>query len=131
MSSHDLTLYHYDLPEGLIAQEALHPHHDARLMIVDRASGTLEDESTFWNLDTYIPDDRVIFFNNSKVLPARIRLKDVRYEKADNSTGLIKDGEILFCQKQVDGSFEALVRPGSKCKLGTKIFVGNGYFEVV
>ena len=117
MSSHDLSLYSYDLPHDRIAQEAVHPHHDARIMIVDRASGALEHESTFWNLDEYIPDDRVIFFNNSKVLPARIRLKDARYEKSDGSIGLIKDGEILFCQKQVDGSFEALVRPGNKFKI--------------
>lgn len=31
--------YHYDLPPELIAQEAVHPHHDARLMIIDRNTG--------------------------------------------------------------------------------------------
>ena len=131
MSAYELSLYHYELPEGHIAQEAIHPHHDARLMVVDRASGTLEHESTFWHLDEHIPHDRVIFLNNSKVLPARIRLKNIQYEKTNGLTGLIQDGEILFCQKQVDGSFEALVRPGNKFKLGTKIWIGNGHLEVV
>lgn len=72
--------YEYTLPPELIAQEAIHPHHDARLMVIDRESGRISDESTFWNLDRYIPSDRVIFFNNSRVLRARIRLKDIRIE---------------------------------------------------
>lgn len=70
--------YTYILPPELIAQEAIHPHHDARLMVIERESGILRGESTFWNLDQYIPSDRVIFFNNSRVLRARIRLKDIR-----------------------------------------------------
>ncbi len=70
--------YHYTLPPELIAQEAIHPHHDARLMVIDRANGEIEEESTFWELDRYIPEDRVLFFNDSRVLPARIRLRDVK-----------------------------------------------------
>ena len=70
--------YHYILPPELIAQEAIRPHHDARLMVIDRASGQIEGESTFWHLDKYIPEDRVLFFNDSRVLPARIRLRDTK-----------------------------------------------------
>ncbi len=122
--------YEYTLPPELIAQEAIHPHHDARLMVIDRESGRISDESTFWNLDRYIPSDRVIFFNNSRVLRARIRLKDIRIEWPDGRGEYIKNGEILFCQKQVDGGFEALVRPGNRFKVGTKIFLGKGYLKV-
>lgn len=40
MSTHayDISLYRYTLPDELIAQEAIHPHHDARLMVIDRAT---------------------------------------------------------------------------------------------
>ena len=113
--------YHYTLPPELIAQEAIHPYHDARLMVIDRASGKIEGESIFWHLDEHIPDDRVLFFNDSRVLPARIRLRDVRTISPDNKEKVIQDGEILFCQKQVDGTFEALVRPGNRFEIGTKI----------
>ena len=123
--------YTYILPPELIAQEAIHPHHDARLMVIERESGILRGESTFWNLDQYIPSDRVIFFNNSRVLRARIRLKDIRIKWADGWEKYIQNGEILFCKKQVDGSFEALVRPGNKFKIGTKIFLGEWYLEVI
>lgn len=30
---------------------------------------------------------------------------------------MIQDGEILFCQKLPDGTFEALVRPGAKFRI--------------
>lgn len=123
--------YHYILPPELIAQEAIHPHHDARLLIIDRTNGKIIDESTFWELDRYIPDDRVIFFNNSRVLPARIRLHDIDIIDTDGNTSIIHDGEILFCQKQVDGTFEAMVRPGKKYKIGTKILLGESSLEVV
>ncbi len=123
--------YNYTLPPELIAQEAIHPHHDARLMIIERESGMLRDESIFWNLDQYIPNDRVIFFNNSRVLRARIRLKNIRTENPNGSEKYIQNGEILFCQKQFDGSFEALVRPGNRFKIGTKIFIGKWYLEVI
>jgi S-adenosylmethionine:tRNA-ribosyltransferase-isomerase (queuine synthetase) len=46
--------YIYELPEGLIAETAVHPHHDARLMVIDRKTGTLESESTFWHLDEFL-----------------------------------------------------------------------------
>lgn len=39
---HQLTSYDYLLPPDLIAEEAIHPAHDARLMIVDRATGKIE-----------------------------------------------------------------------------------------
>lgn len=122
--------YQYVLPPELIAQEAIHPHHDARLMVINRETGVLSVESTFWNLDTYIPKNRVIFFNNSRVLRARIRLKDIHTEWSDGWKKCIKNGEILFCQKRVDGTFEALVRPGNNFKVGTKIYLGTWYLEV-
>jgi S-adenosylmethionine:tRNA ribosyltransferase-isomerase len=106
-----LSDYRYILPESLIAQEAIYPHHDARLMVVERSSGDIEAESTFWNLCDHISSDRVIFFNNSRVLPARIRLKENAVELPSGEKKVIQNGEILFCQKQADGTFEALVRP--------------------
>lgn len=93
-----LTDYTYTLPEELIAQEAIHPHHDARVLICKRSDGDVIRETTFWDLDTYIPSDRVIFLNNSKVLRARIPLKNVDITREDGSSGKIADGEILFCK---------------------------------
>lgn len=65
------------------------------------------------------------------MLPARIPLKGVKIEKSDGTLGIIQDGEILFCQKLPDGRFEALVRPGAKFRIGTRILFDEGYIEVI
>ena len=76
-----LSDYNYTLPKDLIAQEAIHPHHDARMMVIDRNSGELQVETTFWNIDQHLGDDRVIFFNDSRVVRSRVVLSDIPYTK--------------------------------------------------
>ena len=120
---YSLSDYTYDLPSHLIAEEAVHPHHDARLIVIDKKSGTIEAETTFWHLDSYLPQDRVLFFNNSRVLPARIRLTEKISLSSLGEKNTIKDGEILFCQKIGENRFEALVRPGKRFDLGAKIIL--------
>ena len=39
--------YDYLLPDELIAQEAIHPHHDAKVIVVDKRTGDIEKETTF------------------------------------------------------------------------------------
>lgn len=123
--------YSYSLPNELIAQEAAHPHHTARLMIVDRESGELEAEDTFWNLDTYLGTDRVLCFNDSKVLRSRISLENVSYTKTNGTAGVLKNGEIFFLKDLGNGDFEALVRPGDKFRIGTVFSIGNAQVTVM
>ena len=78
---YSLSDYHYILPEDLIAQDAIHPHHDARMMVIDRNSGKLLSDDTFWNIDQHLGDDRVIFFNDSRVVRSRVVLTDIAYTK--------------------------------------------------
>jgi S-adenosylmethionine:tRNA ribosyltransferase-isomerase len=76
-----LSDYHYHLDEDLIAQEAIHPHHDARLMVVDKNTGGIEAETTFWHLDSYLEKNTVLFFNDSKVIRSRVALKNTPFLK--------------------------------------------------
>ena len=126
----DLSSYRYSLPPELIAQEAVHPHHNARLLVGNRWSGEIAFEWTFFDLSKIIEPDRVLFFNNSRVLPARIPLKNHKITKSDGTHGSISEGEILFCQKCPDGTFEALVRPGKKFQIGIKIHFDTWYLEI-
>lgn len=132
MSEYSLSGYTYTLPDELIAQEAIHPHHDARMMVISRESGKIESESSFFHLPDIVDEKHVMFFNNSKVLPARIHLDHHTFVRHDGTTWVIEKGEILFCQKLPDNTFEALVRPGSKFKIGNTIHFPNGaVLEVV
>jgi S-adenosylmethionine:tRNA ribosyltransferase-isomerase len=123
--------YHYTLPIDLIAQEAIRPHHDARLMIINREWGNIEAETTFWNIDRYIGEDRVIFFNNSRVVRSRVVLTNIAYIKSDWTKSILKDGEIFYLSTQSDDQFTALVRPGNKFKVGTFFIIDDYTIEVV
>ncbi len=119
-----LSDYHYTLPLELIAQEAAHPHHDARMMVIDQSTGQLAAESTFWNLDRYLGGDRVLFFNDSRVVRSRIILESVSYQKIDWNKWILGSGEIFYISSISDTTFEALVRPGNKFRVGTIFTVG-------
>lgn len=93
--------YHYDLPQELIAQKLIHPHHDARLLVVDKSNGEILSESTFYELDAYIPPNRVLFFNNSRVIPSRLRLKECSFIHIGGHEWVISDGEIFSYQREV------------------------------
>ena len=60
----------YDLPEGLIAQEALTPRDASRLLIVDRSHASLEDGSVRDIVDILKKGDLLVL-NDTKVVPAR------------------------------------------------------------
>lgn len=80
-----LSDYTYKIPPDLIAQESVHPPHDARMMVIDRNTGKIIDETTFWNLDTYLGKDRILFFNDSRVIRSRIILKNIPFKTSNNS----------------------------------------------
>lgn len=44
MNHYSLLDYTYSLPESLIAQEAVHPHHNAKMMVLERLSEDIQDE---------------------------------------------------------------------------------------
>lgn len=126
-----LSDYHYSLPPELIAQEAIHPHHDARVMVIDRETGKLQYENTFWNIDQYLGDDRVIFFNDSRVLRSRVILSGIAYTRSDATQSVLRDGEIFYLASNTDDTFDALVRPGNKFRVGTIFEIGEFTVEVI
>ena len=83
--------YSFVLPKELIAEIAENPQHNAKLIVLKRETGEILAESTFWNLDAYIPADRVLFFNNSRVLRSRITLKNTPYTGAEKSEKILKE----------------------------------------
>ena len=64
-----LKTYDYSLPPELIAQEPASPRDSARLLVYDRKTGaTIHD--TFLNLARYLPQNAVLVFNKTRVVPA-------------------------------------------------------------
>jgi S-adenosylmethionine:tRNA ribosyltransferase-isomerase len=63
--------YDYHLPQELIATYPVTPADSAKLLVYNRAKKTIT-HTTFKNLLKFIPDDTQIFFNDTKVIKARI-----------------------------------------------------------
>ena len=66
-----LTDFDYNLPVELIAQSANKPRDHARLLILDKKSGTIIHKK-FYELLDYLKAGDVLVLNNSKVIPARL-----------------------------------------------------------
>ncbi|RMF90847.1 MAG: tRNA preQ1(34) S-adenosylmethionine ribosyltransferase-isomerase QueA [Planctomycetota bacterium] len=67
----DLAAYDYELPKHLIAQKPVPNRADARLLVVDRASGELEHRHVRDLPEILQPGDALVL-NNTRVVPARL-----------------------------------------------------------
>ena len=66
-----LSDFDFKLPPRLIAQEPAHPRDQARLLVYDRAKGTIIDDY-FYNLPLHLPTQSTLVLNNSKVEKCRL-----------------------------------------------------------
>jgi len=116
-----LQSYFYQLPSNLVAQTPV-PHRDrARLLIIDRAQGTIRHD-TFNHLNNYLPINAHLVVNNSKVIPARLW--------GHRSTGGAV--EVFLLNPLRDGySFEVLLRPLKKIREGEAIDFGPGISAIL
>ncbi len=67
----NLAPFAYLLPSERIAQRPVYPYDHAKLLLVNRSSGSLSD-SSFSSLTDLLRNDDLLVFNNSKVVPARL-----------------------------------------------------------
>ncbi|MCB9771202.1 MAG: tRNA preQ1(34) S-adenosylmethionine ribosyltransferase-isomerase QueA [Candidatus Omnitrophica bacterium] len=108
----DLQDFVYDLPKSLIAQHPLPRRDHARLMVIDRAAGTIR-HSRFDELEAFLPQKSFFILNDSKVIPARL------FGRKERSDGMV---EIFLLKKLIDGyTYEALLRPAKKIRSGDRI----------
>ena len=68
----DISLFDYHLPKEFIAQEPIEPRDHSRLLILNRKTKKIEHKK-FLDLLNYLSDDDVLVFNDSKVVPARLK----------------------------------------------------------
>lgn len=77
-----LSSYDYPLPPELIAKEPVHPRDAARLLIYDRKTDSVHFD-VFTNIGKYLPQNSVLVFNRTKVIPAKFRLRKETGGKVD------------------------------------------------
>lgn len=64
--------FHFELPAELIAQRPVTPRSASRLLTLDGSSGAIEDR-TFRDLLLLLDAGDVLVFNDTRVVPARVR----------------------------------------------------------
>ncbi len=97
-----LSDYDYDLPQEMIAQEPLKERDQSKLMVLNRESQTIKHQQ-FFELPDLLDENSVLVFNESRVIPARLKFK-------------IGEGnaEILLIKPVAEDTWECIVRPGKK-----------------
>ena len=109
--------YDFHLPPGLIAQAPLARRDASRLMVVDRASGTIAHRS-FSDLPDLLSAGDVLVVNRSRVVKARL---------LGRRRGSGAPAEIFLLTALGDGRYEAMVAPGGKLKPGRFVDIAEGF----
>lgn len=122
MNQFDRKTYYYDLPEELIAQNPVLPRDEARLLVYNRNNKNIEHK-IFKDVLDYLNEGDVLVLNNTRVLPARL------FGVKQETNAKI---EVLLHKRHSLTEWEVLLRPGKRCKIGTKVTIGDDlYFEVI
>lgn len=106
--------FYYDLPEELIAQTPAEPRDSSRLLVYHRDTKEIEHR-IFHDITDYLKAGDVLVVNRTRVLPARLFA-------ATEHGGRV---EVLLLKRLSLTEWEVLVRPGKKCKIGTKLVVNE------
>jgi S-adenosylmethionine:tRNA ribosyltransferase-isomerase len=109
--------FDYELPSRLIAQHPARQRDESRLMVLDRASRTIEHRR-FGDIVNYIPARDVLVVNETRVFPARLLGKRAGGGEA----------EILLLRPLSNANeWEALVRPGARLRAGKQVAIAEDF----
>lgn len=106
--------FYYDLPESQIAQTPASPRDSSRLLVYDTKTKRIEDK-IFHDVIDYLRAGDLLVVNNTKVIPARM------YAKTEHGGAV----EVLLLKRQNLDTWEVLMRPGKKGKVGAKMTIGD------
>jgi S-adenosylmethionine:tRNA ribosyltransferase-isomerase len=109
--------YVFDLPSELIAQVPLARRDASRLMVIDRANGTISHRRFADLVDLLAPRDLLVV-NRSRVLRARLLGRRV---------GSGAPAEIFLLAPLGGDRYEAMVSPGGKLKPGRVVEIAPGF----
>ena len=103
--------FDYELPPELIATHPLPERTASRMMVISREQDTIEHRK-FAELPSFVRDDDLFVFNDTRVVPARFFSNDKRIEllRVDNADPL---------------HWRCLVRPGKRMKVGRSVEIGD------
>lgn len=112
-----LSQFKFDLPINLISQDPAPNRDESRLMVVNRATGTIEHR-VFKDILEYFDDGDVMVVNNTKVFPARL------YGRKEKTGAKIEVFLLRELNKQ-NRLWDVIVDPARKIRVGNKLYFGD------
>lgn len=113
--------FKFKLPERYIAQYPVSPRDSAKLMIVNRNDGTLEDRR-FRDITDYVSRGDCIVVNETRVFPARLM---ARKEKTNAKV------EVFLLRELENNLWEVLVKPARKVRIGNRLVIEGVSCDVI
>jgi S-adenosylmethionine:tRNA ribosyltransferase-isomerase len=127
--------FDYPLPSELIAQQPLAERDASRLMVVRRATRTVEDRA-FRDFPQLLEPGDLLVLNNTKVFPARLlgRRRGVTAQQIGKNNPAVREYlsaevELLLTRRESGDVWQGLVRPGRKIRTGEVLVFGDGELE--
>jgi len=114
-------IYNFYVPENLIAQKPLKNRSDSRLLVYYKDKNKIVD-SYFKNLTDFLSADDFLVFNNSKVIPARLKIF-----KKENA----REGEILILKIIDEKTVEIITDKNKKYPAATEIVLPENKICVI
>ena len=111
--------FDFELPEELIAQTPIKNRDQSRMLVLDKKTGKIEHKH-FNNILDYLNENDVLVLNDTKVMPARL------YGQKEETNALI---EILLLKEKTNNTWECLVKPAKRVKIGTVVNFGDGILK--
>lgn len=110
-----LSDFDYFLPQALIAQHPCEKRDHSRLLVLSKNTGDISHKM-FYNIKDYILPGDTLVFNDTKVIPARL------IGTRQDTGGKLE----VFLLNHLSGTtWEVLVKPGKRARLGTIIEFGS------
>ena len=109
--SNNLSDYDFELPRELVASRPLPDRAASRMMVVDRAKGSIS-HMAFRDLPAYLGAGDLLVLNNSKVIPARLLTDDGRVE-------------LLLFEQLGPARWKAFARPGKRTRPGDSFAIAG------
>ena len=107
-----LSEFDYDLPRELVAQHPAAKRDEARLMILNRRTGTIA-HGGIKDICKYLGEDDLLVLNNTRVIPAHLVARKKSGGRLD----------ILLTKEIAPNIWEALVRQRSRVKDGMELYL--------
>jgi len=111
--------FYFNLPEELIAQDPLEDRSSSRLLCLDKETGKVSHH-IFRDIVEFLHPGDCLVLNNTKVIPARL------LGEREGTGGHV---EVLLLKRGDGDVWETLVKPGKKCRPGSRLSFGDGLLK--